>query len=553
MNVEFTKKADVYWKRDDVTKNVINFEDAKCRLWQSQRKWAKQNNVPRTTLQYWLKRKGAIDAPQSWIDFFESPDGLDFLHQLLMSAHFEFTKKGVASIHNVSRFLERCGLSPFIATSYSTQRRISQKMDEMIIEYGDIEEHRLIEVMQEKVITVCEDETFHPDICLVGIEPTSGYILLEEYAEKRDAKTWNNALHKAIKDFPVTVVQVTSDEATGLISHAKNGLEANHSSDLFHVGYEISKGTSVSLASEVKRVEKNHEATIKETHRIEKEKQKFDEQKKRGPGRRPDFEKKIEVAKEKEEQTKNRLETARKNQENVKTEKRNISNFYHPYELETGLSQDEKRVSELLENCFKNINDATCELSTKCRKRVKKAHRVVKNMVSTIEFFFSMIEILMKEAGISEDEKHLMREYLIPATYLRTQSEKTTTPEDKQRILEKSEELLTEMNQGNRHCIDASLEKLTKLAKYCSGLFQRSSSCVEGRNAQLSLRHHGIHRLSNRSLKAQTIIHNFDTRRKDGSTAAERFFEAIPNNMFDYLKREMAYPTRPRKSIAVAI
>ncbi len=491
--------------------------------------------------------------PQSWIDFFESPDGLDFLHQLLTSAHFEFTKKGVASIHNVSRFLERCGLSPFIATSYSTQRRISQKMDEMVIEYGDTEERRLIETMQEKVITVCEDETFHPDICLVGIEPTSGYILLEEYAEKRDAKTWNNALHKAIKDFPVTVVQVTSDEATGLISHAKNGLEANHSSDLFHVGYEISKGTSISLASEVKRAEKNYEATIKETHRIEEEKQKFDKQKKRGPGRRPNFEKKIEAAKEKEEQTKNRLEITRKNQEDVKTEKRNISKVYHPYELETGLSQDEKRVSELLENCFKNINDATCELSAKCRKRVEKAHRVVKNMVSTIAFFFSMIEILMKEAGISEHETHLMREYLIPATYLRIQSEKATILEDRQRILEKSEELLAEMNQRAGPCTDASFEKLAKLAEYCAGLFQRSSSCVEGRNAQLSLRHHGIHRLSNRSLKAQTIIHNFDTQRKDGSTAAERFFEAIPNNMFDYLKRKMAYPTRPRKSMAVAI
>ncbi len=553
MEIEFTEKEDTYWNREDVIKNVIDFEDAKCKLQQSQREWAKENHVPRTTLQHWMKRKDTMSAPPSWIEFFESPDGLDFLHQLLISAHFEFTKKGVASIHNVSRFLERCGLSPFIATSYSTQRRMSQKMDELIIEYGNTEERRLTEVMREKVITVCEDETFHPDICLVGIEPVSGYILLEEYAEKRDAQTWNKALHKAIEDFPVTVIQVTSDEATGLISHAKNGLEANHSSDLFHVGYEISKGTSISLASEVKKAEKSHESTIKETHRVEEEKLKFDNPKKRGPGRRPNFEKKIEVAKETEKQAKKRLETARKNQENVKTEKRNISKVYHPYELETGLSQDDKKVSELLETCFDIINDATGELSAKCRKRVEKAHRVVKNMVSTIAFFYSMVEILMEEAGISKQDKHLMREYLIPATYLRMQSEKITIPEDRERILEKSEELLKEMNQRDGPCSDISLEQLTKLAEYCAGLFQRSSSCVEGRNAQLSLRHHGIHRLSNRSLKAQTIIHNFDNRRKDGSTAAERFFEAIPNNMFDYLKRKMAYPARPRKSIAVAI
>jgi hypothetical protein len=27
-------------------------------------------------------------------------------------------------------------------------------------------------------VTVCEDETFHPAICLVALEPVSGFILL---------------------------------------------------------------------------------------------------------------------------------------------------------------------------------------------------------------------------------------------------------------------------------------------------------------------------------------------------------------------------------------
>ena len=33
-------------------------------------------------------------------------------------------------------------------------------------------------------------------------------------------------------------------------------------------------------------------------------------------------------------------------------------------------------------------------------------------------------------------------------------------------------------------------------ARDCAALFQRSSSCVEGHNGQLSLRHHGLHRLT---------------------------------------------------------
>jgi len=45
-----------------------------------------------------------------------------------------------------------------------------------------------------KQITVCQDETFHPETCLVAIEPVSNYILLEKYAENRTAATWTQAI-----------------------------------------------------------------------------------------------------------------------------------------------------------------------------------------------------------------------------------------------------------------------------------------------------------------------------------------------------------------------
>ncbi len=215
---------------------------------------------------------------------------------MITAAHFEFTKNGVGSIHNVSRFLKMCGLEPFVGTSYSSQRRVSQQMDENIIDYGEIENERLGKQIRSKSITICEDETFHPQICLVGIEPSSGYILLEEYAKRRDAETWNKVVSEAIKDLPVKVIQMTGDEASGLKSHAKKGFRAHHSSDLFHVVYEIGKGTSAPLTTEIKKAEKNYEKSIEHTRNQEKEKRSFDEQEKRGPGRRPHFEKRIKAA-----------------------------------------------------------------------------------------------------------------------------------------------------------------------------------------------------------------------------------------------------------------
>ncbi len=52
---------------------------------------------------------------------------------------------------------------------------------------------------------------------------------------------------------------------------------------------------------------------------------------------------------------------------------------------------------------------------------------------------------------------------------------------------------------------------------------------------KLSLRHHSLHRLSNRKLSALTAVHNYFIRRPDRTTAAERFFGTKPREMFDFL------------------
>ena len=103
--------------------------------------------------------------------------------------------------------------------------------------------------MPEKIITLCEDETFHPEICLVAMEPVSNFILVERYAMNREAKTWNEAVSDALSNFPVEVIQVASNEGRSLISHALKGLKVHHSPDCFHVIYEIEKGTCGALMS----------------------------------------------------------------------------------------------------------------------------------------------------------------------------------------------------------------------------------------------------------------------------------------------------------------
>ncbi len=535
------------WERVDAGELVSDFETRDQTI--SQRDFAKMADVPRSTLRYWLARKNSIDAHPALIDFFENPVGIAFLHRLITAAHVSFTKNGTASIHNISDFLEKSGLAPFVASSYSSQRKVSQQLDDNIIEFGEIEAKRLAQQMPTKIITLCEDETFHPEICLVAIEPVSNFILVERYAMDRKTKTWDQAVSDALDGLPVEVIQVASDEGRSLISHALKGLKVHHSPDCFHVIYEIGRGTCGALMSKVRKAEKEHENLMEQTLKIETEKEKFDCAEKRPRGRRPHFEEKIEKARQMEQQAKKDLEQARLNHETVVNEKAKIGKIYHPYDLETGQRQDAETVSKLLADCFEKIHNATMALSDRCKDRVNKAQRVVSDMVATIAFYFKMVDIYLDNMQLSVRDKYLMYNYLIPGHYLKLAAGKERDADRKANILQKARELLSIIedyeNLGKAIC-DCEIEKLVKAAKDCAQIFQRSSSCVEGRNAQLALRHQGIHQLSNRHLQALTVIHNYYVKRRDGTTAAGRFFEAEPNDLFKFLLDKMDYPARPR-------
>ena len=541
------------WERADAAKLVSAYEARDQTI--SQRDFAKRTDVPRSTLRHWLARKNSIDAHPVLIEFFENPVGIAFLHRLITAAHVSFTKDGTASIHNISDFLEKSGLSPFVASSYSSQRRVSNRLDDNIIQFGEIEDKRLGQQMPVKTITLCEDETFHPEICLVAIEPVSNFILVERYAMDRKTKTWDEAVCDALENLPVEVIQVASDEGRSLISHALKVLKVHHSPDCFHVIYEIGRGTCGALMAKVRKAEKEHVDAIKQTLKIESKKEEFDAAEKRPRGRRPHFEERIERAKQEEQQIKENLEQARLNYETVRNAKAEIGKVYHPYNLKTGQKQDSETVSELLSDCFDEIHKATTDLSDRCKERVNKAQRVMRDMVATIAFFFKMVDIYLENMQLSDQDKRLVTNYLIPGHYLKLAASKERDVDRKADLFEKAQELLSIISRLEDFGEGSSgfeIEKLEKAARDCAQIFQRSSSCVEGRNAQLALRHQGIHRLSNRHLQALTVMHNYYIRRRDGTTAAERLFEAKPNDLFEFLLDRTDYPARPRNCLKLA-
>lgn len=193
---------------------------------------------------------------------------------------------------------------------------------------------------------------------------------------------------------------------------------------------------------------------------------------------------------------------------------------------------------------------AEAKLSENSQSRLEKAHRVFTNLIATISFFWVMINAHLKELSLSKEIESIMREILIPYFYLLDVAKKAKSADRKNEIntvastlKENLENLDTWKNMDKHEC-----DLLNKSAKALAKLFQRSSSCVEGRNGQLSLRHHGLHNFSTRKLNVLTVLHNFFIQRPDKTTAAERLFERKPRDLFEYLLKNFKHPPRPRKN-----
>ena len=517
----------------------------------SHRQLAAYLDIPSSTLQYWQQRKERIDAAPEVVAFFESPAGVAFLHRLVLAAHFVMTLLGPCGVRLVCRFLELTGLDRFVAASYGPHQRVSVSIEQAIVEWGQAEDRRLSEGMAAKKMAVCEDETFHPEICLVAIEPVSNFILLEQYSADRKAATWTAAMQEAIGDRPIEIIQATSDEARGLCHHIQEDLGGHHSPDLFHVQQEIVRGMSAPLAAKKRPAEKRVEEAYQQRAHHQAAQQAY-HQGPRPPGRPPDFAQRIQTAQAQEEEARQALETIQTQQEQTREVLTGINQAYHPYDLESGGARSPEEVSTSLADLFSILEQIAhqANLSDRCVQKVHKAKRVVTQMVATIAFFFLTLRTKVEALGLPPQVEKGVYEQLIPGIYLSLVAGKAPEAEQRHRLKKKAEERLAlfRTRDGPFHAIEEPERKrIEQVAEECAQLFQRSSSCVEGRNGQLALRHHSLHRLSQRKLAALTTVHNYAVQRPDGTTPAERFYGVKPRDLFEWILERVDLPGRPAK------
>jgi Family of unknown function (DUF6399) len=526
------------WTRADIASALDHFSDP---THPSGRDTAQRLGVPQATFNYWT-RHFSPDSADPVDCFFRSAAGESVLRRILTAALVVFQQRGACGIRLVSEFLQLAQLDPFIACSRGALAPLAAGIEADLVAFRDSQQANLAQQMKPRTITLVPDEHFHSGFpCLVAIEPVSNFIVVECYRDHRDADTWTKAIKEGTALMPVEVIQLTSDMARALICCADKGLQVAHSPDLFHGQRDLLQPLLLPLQRPIQQAEKDLEKASKQTQKLDVPQQ---------PGQAMQVTEALIEAVRNEVAIEERLTAAKQRQEKAVQEVRGVGDDYHPFDRLSGLPLTAEEVGERL---GKHI-DALVEVATKAKLGEKansaltKARTWVTTLMGCVAWFWCLANARVEDLELSEEQERAVKEKLLAGHYWAKAQGRARTAEERVRLKQMAEELQREAWQEGGALSRLSEEekrKVEEVAQEIAGLFCRSSSCVEGRNGRLSLQKHGHSRVSERRLKALTVIHNYMVKRSDGTTAAQRFFGQKHQDVFSWLLERMPDLPRP--------
>lgn len=472
---------------------------------QSQREYAEASGVPRSTLSDWVRRQRKVLAEPEVVAFFESPAGLRLLTRIVVAALVVMTLHGSCGLSLVTEFFVSAGLSPFVASSYGSLYRTHQHLLKLVMKFDTEQRAVLGQAMRKKEVSLCEDETFLASgMVLVAMEPASGFVVAERFSEQRTGQAWNEAVEQGLAGLNVAVVSQHSDEAKGLLRHAKDqGIP--HFPDLFHVDHDVCQALGAKVGKQLRDAEKSQDkaalsqATVHYDHFVA------------GLGA--------------------------------------LGQLAHPFDLETGQARTEADCLAGLCETMDGLDEVGHQVgvSQKGKKKLAKARKQLPALARQVDWYHQRVSEALDKQEVDGVVAEHIRRVLLPVAYLRHIAK--AAPEVIERDLRL--QLADQLEAGAVPVLDrlsqAEQERLHSLVAEWATWFCRGSSCVEGRNGVLSLHHHARRHLSQDKLTALTVVHNFLITRPDGTTAANRFFEREHPDLFLWLLDRMPPPSRPAK------
>jgi len=341
----------------------------------------------------------------------------------------------------------------------------------------------------------------------------------EEASVKRDTVSWWSHLNW-LKSCGIEVVLTVSDRAKALVQLAGKGyLESCSMPDLFHFMQDLGKNIGGKLALAQSRAKKKLEVTKRESVAYQSLQQDLSIQQ-------------------------DRLSS-------YTTIRETINKAIHPFDENDEListSKLERQLQHSFTQMRKIAQQAGIDLAL---KKGEKILGQIPDIAKGVAHWAAWLDRQVEHLTVSAVEKTLL-ESLLPYAYWQVhRTKKTRKRKDKalnayyeQRVLQASrrfEKALAE------HPIDEqNKEWLVNWAFKRVATFHRASSQVEGRNGYLAFIHHAHKGMTQQRRKILTVVHNFDIRRADNKTPAQRLFDREFPDLFEFVLKAVGELPKPR-------
>ncbi|MEL7053054.1 MAG: DUF6399 domain-containing protein [Cyanobacteria bacterium J06588_5] len=228
-----------------------------------------------------------------------------------------------------------------------------------------------------------------------------------------------------------------------------------------------------------------------------------------------------------------------------------ISLTIHPFRLESQQWQTQRDLLTQLAPPLQRLWElAPTYGAQKAQQAIDTFEAQITSFAQGIEAWQQWVTIALDGQTQDLTIRNWVLSYLLPWVYWTQQADKTRQPSLKRRYQETASAAFDRLFEQELTLALTEYERARWVRwsqEFCAK-YQRTSSAVEGRNGYLSELHHARRGCSKQSLRVLTIIHNFDLKRQDGTTAAQRLFGHDFPDPFEGMLTQVGDLPMPRRS-----
>jgi len=441
-------------------------------------------------------------------------------------------KSGVGA-NTLSLFFKMIRIDTHVGVSVSAVRTQLNQMEALLPSFQSLCEKQITH-QPHKIIAGLDETFFGEFIILVLMDLRSGYLLLEEVSDDRCFDIGYEKTTPRLESLGLEVSHVVSDRARALIKMAVTGFKCESGADVFHAQQDVSRWLGARLGKRTSKALKELDSARKQEKKAVKKWVGF----------------KLFQHKFKRINAEKELEKAQKTQVDYLENLQGISEEIHPFSLNDNRINEATEIEENLEKRAQTFERIAQSNSIKDSRNVmRKFRNQFQPLAISVTFWWCLIWESLQDLGADKELSQWLTSRLLPVVYWHHKMEQTKNPNAKKKYRKAWEQASAEIKAQpfSNNLSVSEMERWLTWAENMARQFHRSSSAVEGRNGCLSQMYHNGRGLSEKRLKALTVIHNYGIKREDGTTAAMRLFDTAFPDVFSWLLDEMGELPLPRK------